>query len=226
VLVEGGQAAGEGLAARLAPYGGDFPLARAFSGAEALTLTGARTCAAMLLDAQLADMPGSALCRLLRRHGFGAPILLLGMRSAAEADIIEGLESGADDYLARPFALPVLIARLRAQLRERAAMGAAMHAVGPYLFQPATRQLVERATGRKIRLTAKEAAMLRYLQAYPGRPVSRQSLMRQVWGYSSAAASHTLETHVYRLRRKLEGAPGFAMLESVPGGYRLAVQAA
>ncbi len=226
LLADGAVAAREALQARFRPYEGEFRVLATGLGLEALRLASGGETDAVLLDACLPDMAGSELCRRLRRAGFVAPIIMLGA-TQAEAEVIAGLDAGADDYIARPFQPSVLIARLRAQLRHRGQPGGAVQAMGPYLFHPATRQLVERASGRKIRLTAKEAAMLRYFQANGGRAVSRDSLMRQVWGYSSEAVSHTIETHVYRLRRKLEPAPGLAsLLESVPGGYRLALDAA
>jgi DNA-binding response OmpR family regulator len=225
LLVDGEVAAREALQARFRPYEGEFRVLAGGLGVEALGLTSGGKADAVLLAARLPDMAGSELCRRLRRAGFAAPIIMLGA-TEVEAEIIAGLDAGADDYIARPFQPSVLIARLRAQLRHCGQPGGAVQAMGPYLFHPATRQLVERASGRKIRLTAKEAAMLRYFQANGGRAVSRDSLMRQVWGYNSEAVSHTIETHVYRLRRKLEPAPGSAtLLESVPGGYRLALDA-
>lgn len=174
----------------------------------------------ILLDVGLPDMDGRDLCRLMRRHGVKSPIIMLtGVDS--EADTILGLDAGANDYISKPFKLAVLMARLRAQLRQHELSEEAVFNIGPYSFQPAQKLLVD-ANQRKIRLTEKETAILKYLYRAGSRPVSREVLLNEVWGYNAAVTTHTLETHIYRLRQKIEADPSNAeILITDKGGYRL-----
>ncbi len=139
-----------------------------------------------------------------------------------DADTILGLEAGANDYVTKPFRLGVLLARLRAQLRQHEETDDAVFAIGPYAFKPSAKLLVERATNKKIRLTDKETAILKFLYRSGSRVVSRDVLLDEVWGYSASVTTHTLETHVYRLRQKIEPNPQQTrILITEPGGYRL-----
>ncbi|HEX9820160.1 MAG TPA: response regulator transcription factor [Methylomirabilota bacterium] len=177
---------------------------------------------ALILDVGLPDMDGRELCRLMRRTGVKSPILML-TGAGSEADTILGLDAGANDYVAKPFRLGVLLARLRAQLRQHELSEEAVFTIGPYTFQPAQKILVD-ATDRKIRLTEKETAILKYLYRTGEKAVSRDKLLHEVWGYNAAVTTHTLETHVYRLRQKIERDPARAeILITEKGGYRLAV---
>jgi DNA-binding response OmpR family regulator len=176
---------------------------------------------AILLDVRLPDGDGRALCARLRQHGLRIPIILL-TGASDEDDIVTGLESGASDYVTKPLRFAELHARLRAHLRVLEMSEDAVFRVGPYQFRPATRVLHETSGSRRIRLTEKEAAVLRYLCRAEGRPVGRHTLLREVWGYNPAADSHTVETHIYRLRRKIEPDPRQSrLLTNVGGGYRL-----
>jgi DNA-binding response OmpR family regulator len=157
----------------------------------------------------------------LRQEGKRMPIIML-TGADAEADVIRGLEAGANDYVAKPFRLSELLARLRAQLRVFDNSEDAVFLIGPYSFRPSSKLLMEAARNRKIRLTEKESAILKYLYRAGGRPVGRQVLLNEVWGYNSAVTTHTLETHIYRLRQKIEPDPGNArLLLTEGGGYRL-----
>lgn len=197
-----------------------FGAREAGTGEEALALAAAEPFAAVLLDVGLPDLDGREVCRRLRAGGFRAPIVMLTAH-AAEADTIEGLQSGANDYVAKPFRLGVLMARLRAQLRQFELSDDAVFRIGPYGFRPAAKMLV-RADQRKIHLTEKEAAILKYLYRSGDRAVPRETLLGEVWGYNAGVTTHTLETHVYRLRQKIEPTPGEAsLLVTEPGGYRL-----
>lgn len=176
-----------------------------------------------LLDVGLPDMDGRDLCRELRRQGFRAPIIML-TAADGEADTILGLEAGANDYITKPFRIGVLIARARAQLRQFEQSEDATFAIGPYSFRPSSKLLFdnERA-GKKVRLTEKETAILKFLLRSGDQPVSRERLLTEVWGYNAEVSTHTLETHVYRLRQKIERNPAEArLLLTGPGGYRLA----
>jgi DNA-binding response OmpR family regulator len=176
---------------------------------------------AILLDVGLPDGDGRDFCKQLRKRGIKVPIIML-TGSAEETDIVRGLDSGANDYIAKPFRLNELLARLRAQLRSFENSEDAVFTIGPYVFRPAAKQLLEPVKNKRIRLTDKEAAILKYLYRAAGKPVARQVLLNEVWGYNAAVTTHTLETHVYRLRQKIEPDPALAkLLITEGGGYRL-----
>jgi DNA-binding response OmpR family regulator len=176
---------------------------------------------ALIVDVGLPDGDGRDLCTRLRRSGVRVPILMLTGR-ADEGDLVRALDAGADDYLVKPFRLAELLARLRAQLRGYEASADALIQIGPYRFKPAERFLKDGA-GRRITLTDKETAILRYLHRAGGRAVSRGELLREVWGYNPSTTTHTLETHIYRLRRKIEPDPARPTLMPVlREGYALA----
>ena len=177
---------------------------------------------AVLLDVGLPDMDGREVCRLLRRGGFAAPIIML-TGADSDADTVLGLEAGANDYVAKPFRFNVLLARLRAQLRLYEQSEEAVFTIGPYTFRPSQKVLVDDAARRKVHLTEKETAILKYLYRTGTQVVSREKLLGEVWGFNAAVTTHTLETHVYRLRQKIEPDPGQArILITEAGGYRLA----
>ncbi len=186
--------------------------------AEAKLSNGARY-DALLLDISLPDGDGRDFCRDLRERGIKAPVIML-TASSEEADVVRGLDAGANDYLAKPFRLNELLARLRAHLRSFETSEDAEIKIGPYNFRPSARQLLD-AKGTKIRLTDKEAAILKYLYR-AAKAVPRQTLLEVVWGYNQAVTTHTLETHVYRLRQKIEADPqNSRILLTDGGGYRL-----
>ncbi len=175
----------------------------------------------ILLDIRLPDGDGRDLCLKLRRNGIRTPIIML-TGADAEQDVVRGLDAGANDYIAKPFRLNELLARMRAQLRVFDNSEDAVFTIGPYLFRPAAKMLQDPVRNRKIRLTEKEAAILKFLYRAGGQPVGRQILLNEVWGYNSAVTTHTLETHVYRLRQKIEPDPSnAALLVTEGGGYRL-----
>jgi DNA-binding response OmpR family regulator len=175
----------------------------------------------MLLDIGLPDGDGCELCARLRRQGVRIPIIML-TGADSEADVVRGLDAGANDYIAKPFRLNELLARLRAQLRVFDNSEDAVFQIGPYEFRPSGKLLLDAAQNRKIRLTEKESAILKFLYRAGDRPVSRQVLLNEVWGYNSSVTTHTLETHIYRLRQKIESDPAHArILVTEPGGYRL-----
>ncbi len=174
----------------------------------------------ILLDVDLPDMDGREACRLMRSGGVAAPVIMLTAASSDEASIL-GLDSGANDYVTKPFRFSVLLARIRAQLRTHAASEDAVYKIGPYEFRPAQKLLVD-AKAKKIRLTDKESNILKYLYRAGGKAVSREELLTEVWGYNAGVTTHTLETHVYRLRQKIEPDPANArILLTEAGGYRL-----
>jgi len=176
---------------------------------------------AILLDVGLPDMDGRETCRLMRRGGVKVPIIML-TGADSDADTILGLDAGANDYITKPFRLGVLLARLRAQLRQHEQSEDAVFTIGPYTFQPSGKILVDEAGQRKIRLTEKETSILKYLYRSGDKAIDRDTLLGEVWGYNAGVTTHTLETHVYRLRQKIEADPSNAViLVTEPGGYRL-----
>ncbi|MBN8529926.1 MAG: response regulator transcription factor [Caulobacterales bacterium] len=174
----------------------------------------------ILLDVDLPDMDGREACKLLRQSGLSAPIIMLTAQGS-EADTVLGLDSGANDYVTKPFRFAVLLARIRAHLRSHEQSEDAVFAIGPYEFRPAAKVLLD-PKGKKIRLTEKETNILKYLYRAGAKAVSREELLTEVWGYNAGVTTHTLETHIYRLRQKIEPEPGQArLLLTDAGGYRL-----
>ena len=172
----------------------------------------------MILDVGLPDGDARELCRKYRDSGVTCPIVIL-TASDSDADTIAGLKSGANDYVTKPFRFSVLMARLSAHLRSHSASEEAIYRIGPYTFRPSAKILVEGP--KRIRLTEKETNILKFLQR-AGHTVSRDVLLHEVWGYNPAVTTHTLETHIYRLRQKIEKDPSHAqILITESGGYRL-----
>ena len=212
----------ETLAEQLA-VDGEFTASEAGSvaEAEARLLSKDARFDAVILDVGLPDGDGRDFCVKLRRQGQKMPIIML-TGSDAETDVVRGLDSGANDYIAKPFRLNELLARLRAQLRIFENSEDAVFSIGPYTFRPAAKLLQDPAKNRRIRLTEKEAAILKFLYRAGSRAVQRQVLLNEVWGYNAAVTTHTLETHIYRLRQKIEPDPTNArLLVTEGGGYRL-----
>ncbi len=165
-----------------------------------------------ILDDCLSGEDATVLARALEEDGFSAPMLLLS--APEQADIADGLVR-----LAKPFRFTALMQALGRLLAHPA--GDAPFRIGPYDFHPSAKLLVDGS--RKVRLTEKETDILRYLKNAHG-IVPRQTLLGEVWGYGPQVATHTLETHIYRLRKKIEKDPGEAkILLTEDGGYRLAV---
>ncbi len=217
LLVDDDELLRQSLVEQLAAEG--FEVSEAGDAATALDMA-ERRFDAYLLDIGLPDMDGRELCRRLRERGLLAPVIML-TAADSEADTISGLDSGANDYVAKPFRLGVLLARLRAHLRQYDNSDAATFRIGPYTFQPAAKLLTAEGSRKKIRLTEKEVAILKFLYR-ADRVIARDVLLHEIWGYSPEISTHTLETHVYRLRQKIEADPANArILVTEPGGYRL-----
>jgi DNA-binding response OmpR family regulator len=221
LIVDGDQTARTELGRELSRNGFSVGYANT---AEAASLALARATRAdlALVAADLPDGDGRDLIHRLRRRGAMLPMILVA-DSAGEDEVVCGLDAGADDFLVRPLRPRELAARIRAQLRVTVGHDESDLKVGVLTFRPATRVAVHPFLSQPVRLTEKEAALLGRLCRAEGRPVSRQTLLREVWGYSPNVSSHTVETHIYRLRRKIEGNSGTPpILLSEEGGYRLA----
>jgi DNA-binding response OmpR family regulator len=174
----------------------------------------------IVMDVGLPDMDGREAVKLLRKSGVKAPIILLTGHDS-DSDEILGLEAGANDYITKPFRFAVLLTRIRTHLRQHEQSEDATFTIGPYTFKPASKMLVDEAGG-KVRLTEKETAILKYLYRSGERTITRDVLLSEVWGYNSGVTTHTLETHIYRLRQKIENDPSqAAILVTEAGGYKL-----
>lgn len=174
----------------------------------------------LIMDVGLPDMDGREAVKLLRKGGFKSPIIMLTGHDT-DSDTILGLEAGANDYIPKPFKFAVLLARIRAQLRQHEQSEDAVFTIGHYSFRPAQKLLVEE-DGSKVRLTEKETAILKYLYRADQKVITRDVLLEEVWGYNSGVTTHTLETHIYRLRQKIEKEPSNAtLLVTESGGYKL-----
>jgi len=222
LIVDDDDALRETLAEQL-QIDGEFAVSEAatIADAERLVLSKDARYDALILDVGLPDGDGRDLCQRLRQKGVKMPIIIL-TGSDDDSDVVRGLEAGANDYVAKPFRLAVLLARIRRQLSSFENSEDAVFPIGPYTFRPAAKLLEERTKNKRIRLTEKEAAILKYLYRAGKKPIARQVLLNEVWGYNAAVTTHTLETHIYRLRQKIEPDPANAkLLLTETGGYRL-----
>ena len=198
----------------------DFDVFEAANGADAMSRAKESLYDLVILDVGLPDTDGRELCRLMRKQGVKSPIMMLTGHDG-DADTILGLDAGANDYVSKPFKFPVLLARIRAQLRQHEQSEDAVFQLGPYTFKPSQKVLIT-DTDKKVRLTEKETNILKFLYRSDDGVVPRDVLLHEVWGYNAGVTTHTLETHIYRLRQKIEPDPSNArLLVTESGGYRL-----
>jgi DNA-binding response OmpR family regulator len=198
----------------------EFQVLEADSAAKGIQAARGGVIDLLIMDVGLPDMDGREAVRLLRKGAFKAPIIMLTGHDT-DSDTILGLESGANDYVTKPFRFAVLLARVRAQLRQHENSEDVTLTVGQYTFKPSQKLLVDKK-GAKLRLTEKETAIIKYLYRAGDKVVTRDVLLEEVWGYNSGVTTHTLETHVYRLRQKIERDPSNAeILVTESGGYKL-----
>jgi len=210
----------EALSSQLDMHEG-YDVLQAGTGADAIERARATTFDTILLDLMLPDLDGREVCRILRRNGNATPVIVL-TAATSEADEILSLDAGANDVVTKPFRIAVLLARVRAHMRQYASSADAAFTVGPYLYKPGARLLVERDSSREVALSDTENSILRLLCRAAGAAVTRQELYEQIWGFKAPLDTHTLQTHVYRLRRKIETDPGEPrILLSEHQGYRL-----
>ena len=175
----------------------------------------------ILLAVDLPDMDGHEACRLMRQNGVTSSILMLTGDNIGTDNTL-GYDAKVNDYIVKPFRLGELIARIRAYINQNECSDDVVFPIGPYRFQPSNKTLVHTSNQCQLRLTDKETAILKYLYRARGKIVSRATLLDEVWGYNASVTTHTLETHVYRLRQKIEPDPSdVTILITEPGGYRL-----
>jgi two-component system, OmpR family, response regulator len=198
----------EGLAADIAP-----------SGEDALWMATARDYDAIVLDVMLPQADGFETCRRLREAEVWAPVLMLTARDAVD-DRVAGLDSGADDYLVKPFAFPELLARLRALARRGDSERPAVLTVGDLRLDPATREVTRART--PIELSPKEFALLETFMRRPGEVLSRLHMLEHAWDFAYDNRSNVVDVYVRRLRHKIDAPFNCDSLETVRGvGYRL-----
>lgn len=220
LLVDDDEEMRDALSSQLALHE-DFEITPAEDGEQALEIVGHRHFDVILLDVGLPDMDGRDVCRLMRRKGIHSPIIMLTAMQS-DADIILGLDSGANDYVVKPFRMGVLLARIRAHLRQHEASEDASFSLGPYTFKPSSRLLIEKETNREVSLSDKECAILKFLYRAGETAVSCDTLYSEIWDHAAPLATHTLQTHIYRLRQKIEADPSHPkILISEGGGYRV-----
>jgi DNA-binding response OmpR family regulator len=226
ILIAGGDIAERERLANALQTGEAFRASEVSNAADVMARVQSRTQRfdAIIVNAVLPDTHGSELCARIRRRGLRMPIIVLS-DSANEADVVRSLDAGANDCVRKPFHLAELSARLRAQIREHDTSEDAVLPIGPYHLRPAARTLHEPIKNVQIRLTPKEVALLKYLYRASGRPVSRQKLLKEIWSYSPEARTHTVASHIHRLRQKIEPDPACpTILVNDNGGYSLGNQ--
>jgi DNA-binding response OmpR family regulator len=219
LIVDDDQDLAQSLAEQLTLYK-EFDTTIAHNASQAFSAIKSGHVDLILLDVGLPDMDGREVCRILRKDNFKHPVIMLTAQES-DSDTILGLESGANDYVTKPFRFAVLLARIRAQLRQHEHSEEAVFTIGEYTFRPAAKMLIDQK-GSRIRLTEKETSILKYLYRAAEKVVSRDVLLHEVWGYNAGVTTHTLETHIYRLRQKIERDPSHAeLLITEAGGYKL-----
>ena len=174
----------------------------------------------ILLDEELPDGNGFDICQRLRARGFQKPVIMLtGQKN--EKDIVKGLDKGADDYIAKPMRFSELFSLVCAQLRQYKAADDIRFMTQNVEFHPSKKTLTRLGTQLVIFLTEKENMMLKKLfQTWP-EAISKEGMLSEVWGYQNMIATHTLETHIYRLRKKIARLTEAPLVETTQGGYRL-----
>jgi two-component system OmpR family response regulator len=196
----------------------------AATGEDALWMAQAHDYDAIVLDVMLPGLDGFETCRRLRGAAVWAPVLMLTARDAVE-DRVAGLDSGADDYLVKPFAFAELLARLRALARRGESERPAILTVGDLRLDPATREVSRGQT--VIELSSKEFALLETFMRHPGEVLSRLQLLEHAWDFAYDNRSNVVDVYIRRLRRKLDEPFGRESFETVRGaGYRLRADAA
>lgn len=209
----------QGLVEQLGFYD-EFEAAECDTACKAIDYAKENSIDLIIMDVGLPDMDGREAVKILRKNGFKNPVIILTGHDT-DSDTILGLEAGANDYVTKPFRFAVLLARIRAQLRQHEQSEDATFSVGPYIFRPAAKLLTDQE-GKKVRLTEKETSIIKFLYRSGDKVVNRDTLLHEVWGYNAGVTTHTLETHVYRLRQKIERDPSNAeLLVTEAGGYKL-----
>ena len=174
----------------------------------------------VILDIRLPDGNGIEICRKLRDRGFSKPIIMLTGQNA-EQDIISSLEAGANDYVIKPMRMGELLARVKSQLWQHKASNTARFSIGGLSFIPANKLLKSPDENRKVILTEKESTILKYLYRAHPNCVPKEELLAEVWGFQNGLSTHTVETHIYRLRQKVKRLTKTTIIITNTQGYSL-----
>ncbi|MCZ2203564.1 response regulator transcription factor [Bartonella sp. A05] len=198
----------------------EFEVLQAKTAVAGITIAQKKNIDLVILDISLSDLDGREAVKKLRTQGFRAPIIMI-TDCDTDCDTILNIEAGANDYVTKPFRFAVLLARIRAQLRQYEPNEDKIFQIGSYTFKPGQKLLIDQHNN-EIRLTEKETAILKYLYQVRNQIVSRETLLKHIWSYNEDIVTHTLETHIYRLRQKIEKDPSNAqILITDNNGYRL-----
>ena len=191
----------------------------ASDGEEALQWAHVADFDVVILDVMLPGRDGIEVCRALRARGVRTPIVMLTARDAVE-DRVRGLDSGADDYLVKPFAFAELLARLRALMRREPAMLGNVLEAGDLRFDTAALEVSRQ--GVAIELTSKECRLLEYLMRHPNQVLTRTMIAEHVWNYEFDNATNVIDVHIRNLRRKIDDSFPTKLIQTVRGaGYRV-----
>ena len=187
---------------------------------SALAQINSNFCDLVIINSQSSALKGYNLTKSIRLAGYKKPIIML-INQNSNLDIPDDQNHKADEYIIKPFRYPVLLKSIETQLHKFKKSKNTQYSIGKYAFKPNSK-ILETNESRSIRLTEKENNILKFLYKNLGNTVSRETLLHEVWGYNSKVTTHTLETHIYRLRQKIEDDPSNAcFLITEPGGYKL-----
>ena len=200
---------------------GEYLLEESLSVTEAISLIVKEHFDCILIDSSLADVSLSNLCKNIRLEGVQSPIILVA-EELGEDVAIAALDAGANDYVLKPFKINVLVAKIRSNIRQFEQSEFAILRFGRFSFKPGDKILLNNSSKEEVRLTDKETAIIKLLYLSGGEVVTRATLLEEVWGYNTTLTTHTLETHIYRIRQKVGNASsGQDFIATESEGYRM-----
>ena len=200
---------------------GEYLLEESLSVTEAISLIVKEHFDCILIDSSLADVSLSNLCKNIRQEGVRSPIILVAEELGEDVAIV-ALDAGANDYVLKPFKINVLVAKIRSNIRQFEQSEFAILRFGRFSFKPGDKILLNNSSKEEVRLTDKEAAIIKLLYLSGGEVVTRATLLEEVWGYNTTLTTHTLETHIYRIRQKVGNATsGQDFIATESEGYRM-----
>ncbi len=200
---------------------GEYLLEESLSVTEAISLIVKEHFDCILVDSSLADVSLSNLCKNIRQEGVRSPIILVAEELGEDGAIV-ALDAGANDYVLKPFKINVLVAKIRSNIRQFEQSEFAILRFGRFSFKPGDKILLNNSSKEEVRLTDKETAIIKLLYLSGGEVVTRATLLEEVWGYNTTLTTHTLETHIYRIRQKVGNASsGQDFIATESEGYRM-----
>ena len=200
---------------------GEYLLEESLSVTEAISLIVKEHFDCILIDSSLADVSLSNLCKNIRQEGVRSPIILVAEELGEDVAIV-ALDAGANDYVLKPFKINVLVAKIRSNIRQFEQSEFAILRCGRFSFKPGDKILLNNSSKEEVRLTDKETAIIKLLYLSGGEVVTRATLLEEVWGYNTTLTTHTLETHIYRIRQKVGNASsGQDFIATESEGYRM-----